>query len=245
MIQDLHSHTYYSFCGKDCPEEVIEKAIEGGIHVLGICDHCYGIAHRREGTVFLNEEKSLLDYQRAVNAYHDHIRCVSEKYKNEIRTLVGIEIPTINKPHLIFPKEVDISFFDYCLIEHIDRDDTVAPDLFAFISEHSFPKVGIAHTDLFSYLKKGGKDPLSFFSRLKEHGIFWEMNVNFDSVHKYRVLPYVAETLESRSRVEILKKSGVSLSVGFDGHRIADYLPEKVIECCEKITSLSLPLVNI
>ena len=24
MIQDLHSHTYYSFCGKDRPEEIVE-----------------------------------------------------------------------------------------------------------------------------------------------------------------------------------------------------------------------------
>ncbi len=245
MIQDLHSHTYYSFCGKDRPEEVIEKAIEGGIKTLGICDHCYGIAHRREGTLFSNEEKSLLDYQRAVNAYHDHIRCVSEKYKNQIRTLVGIEIPTINKPHLIFPKEVDVSFFDYCLIEHIDRSDSVVQDLFAFLSERRFPKTGIAHTDLFGYLEKNGKDPLSFFSQLKEHGIFWEMNVNYDSVHKYRLLPYVPETLENPFKVEILKKSGVELSVGFDGHRIADYLPEKVIHCCEKIKSLGLPLVNL
>lgn len=26
MIQDLHSHTYYSFCGKDSPE-TIKKAV--------------------------------------------------------------------------------------------------------------------------------------------------------------------------------------------------------------------------
>ena len=245
MIQDLHSHTYYSFCGKDRPEEVIEKAIEGGISLLGICDHCYGIAHRREGTVYSNEEKSLLDYQRAVNAYFEHISLIREKYKNEIRILVGIEIPTINKPHLIFPKEVDVSFFDYCLIEHIDRSDSIAKDLFPFLAEYSLPKTGIAHTDLFSYLEKEGKDPLDFFFKLKEKGIFWEMNVNFDSVHKYRILPYVSETLEDKTCVEILKKSGVDLSVGFDGHRVSDYLPERVIECCEKIERLNLPLVNL
>ena len=31
MIQDLHSHTYYSFCGKDNPESIINAAINGGI----------------------------------------------------------------------------------------------------------------------------------------------------------------------------------------------------------------------
>ena len=44
MIQDLHAHTYYSFCSKDRPETVIETAIAGGIQQLGICDHNYGVA---------------------------------------------------------------------------------------------------------------------------------------------------------------------------------------------------------
>lgn len=30
MIQDLHSHTYYSFCGKDSPETIVEAAIAVG-----------------------------------------------------------------------------------------------------------------------------------------------------------------------------------------------------------------------
>ncbi len=29
MIQDLHSHTYYSFCGRDTPESIVEAAIAG------------------------------------------------------------------------------------------------------------------------------------------------------------------------------------------------------------------------
>lgn len=43
MIQDLHSHTYYSFCGNDSPEKVIEVAIAGNIEMLGITDHNCGI----------------------------------------------------------------------------------------------------------------------------------------------------------------------------------------------------------
>ena len=42
MIQDLHSHTYYSFCGMDRPETVIEAAIAGGIELFGISDHAHG-----------------------------------------------------------------------------------------------------------------------------------------------------------------------------------------------------------
>ena len=29
MIQDLHSHTYYSFCGGDKPEDIVEAAMAG------------------------------------------------------------------------------------------------------------------------------------------------------------------------------------------------------------------------
>ena len=43
MIQDLHAHTYYSFCGKDDPCEVVEAAIAGGIELFGICDPHHGI----------------------------------------------------------------------------------------------------------------------------------------------------------------------------------------------------------
>ncbi len=48
MIQDLHSHTYYSYCGKDSPEAVIKNAIANGIELMGISDHycCQGDGSR-------------------------------------------------------------------------------------------------------------------------------------------------------------------------------------------------------
>ena len=45
MIQDIHSHTKYSFCAHDTPEKMIETAIKAGIEVYGICDHNYGIGY--------------------------------------------------------------------------------------------------------------------------------------------------------------------------------------------------------
>ena len=38
MLQDLHSHTYYSFCGKDTPETIVEAAIAGGLDTFGTCE---------------------------------------------------------------------------------------------------------------------------------------------------------------------------------------------------------------
>ena len=74
MIQDLHSHTYYSFCGKDSPEAIVEAAISGGIELFGICDHNYGVgfghktAYKLPVDVFPNEYD-----RRMLKKYYDHI----------------------------------------------------------------------------------------------------------------------------------------------------------------------------
>lgn len=46
IIVDLHSHTKYSHCGRDEPEELVKKMIEKGVRYLGITDHNYGIRGR-------------------------------------------------------------------------------------------------------------------------------------------------------------------------------------------------------
>ena len=82
MIQDLHSHTYYSFCGKDAPTVVIETAIAGGIEMLGISDHSYGIFMSRNELA--RESQKEKDIQRAIDAYADHILLLKEKYASKI-----------------------------------------------------------------------------------------------------------------------------------------------------------------
>ena len=77
MIQDLHSHTYYSLCGKDTPEELIEAAIAGGIEVLGISDHNYGVAGERYDTICPRNDKRIKDYKRSLQRYYDHIQAVA------------------------------------------------------------------------------------------------------------------------------------------------------------------------
>ncbi len=127
---------------------------------------------------------------------------------------------------------VDYSVFDYCLLEHIDNQNTVISDLVSLAEGLGCP-VGIAHTDMFAYCEKKGLDPLSFFTALAEHHIFWEMNVNYDSIHGYREHKYVTEFLQNEEQQHIVKASGIRLSVGFDGHKVEDYLPQRVIRMNE------------
>ena len=77
---------------------------------------------------------------------------------------------------------------------------------------------------------------------MAEQNIFWEMNVNYDSIHKYRKHEYVRRFFGDEEQQAIIRESGVRLSVGFDGHRLEDYLPERVEKYCKKITELGIKL---
>lgn len=245
MIQDLHSHTYYSFCGKDSPATVIEAAIEGGIELFGICDHNYGVGFGSYGAYESPIEIVPNRYDpETLRKYYDDISALKEKYADKIRLLCGIEIATdSSRVKAPLPQDADVSFFDYCLIESLARDDsTTGGDLFSFAKRCGCKNVGIAHTDMFSFIALLGEDPRHYFKRMAEENIFWEMNVSYDSIHNYREHEYMLEFFRNEEQQAIIRESGVRLSVGFDGHRVEDYLPERVADYCHKITSLGIKL---
>ena len=240
MIQDLHSHTYYSFCGADRPEDVVEAAIAGGIELFGICDHNYGIGFSRHD-VF---SSAALDfgqgYGRNLTRYYDHINLIKEKYADKIQLLRGIEVATLKDGRFALPESVDISFFDYCLIENLDWAETYTEgDIFSFAKRCKCP-AGVAHTDLFAHAEKLGIAPYDYFSRMAEEGIFWEMNVSFDSIHKFREHGYMLRFFEDEEQQDIIRRSGVRLSVGFDGHRCNEYKPDRVADYCRRIEKMGI-----
>lgn len=245
MYQDLHSHTYYSFCGKDAPEAIVEAAIAGGLELFGITDHNYGIGYGRQD-IFQHPCAPELheDYGRTLRRYYDHIDLIRDKYADRIRVLRGIELCTFSdKEHERFtlPDSADISYFDYCLIENLDSRSTITGgDLFAYAKRCGTPAVGVAHTDLFAHIAARGEDAYDYFSRMAENNIFWEMNVSYDSIHNYRVHSYMTHFFESPEQQEIVRRSGVQVSVGFDGHRVEDYLPDRVREYCDRLVALGI-----
>ena len=240
MIQDLHSHTYYSFCGKDRPEEIVEAAIAGGVELFGITDHNYGIGHGRYDVFQSQAEDLAKDYGRNLIRYYDHINLIKEKYAGQIQILRGIEICSLNQGRLSLPEGEDISFYDYCLLENLDSDLSVTGgDLFTYAKRLGCP-VGIAHTDLFTFIEKKGWDPEEYFARMAKENIFWEMNVSYDSIHNYREHYYMLEFFRNKRQQEIVRNSGVKLSIGFDGHRVEDYLPERVVKYNQKIADMGI-----
>lgn len=202
-VFDIHSHTRYSFCGRDDPQLLLDTAVENGIRLFGICDHNYGIGKRKA-------------------EYLQVMRQLATDNRDRIRLLVGIEIATIPANYDI-TEPAEIADYDYCLIEHITQDESlVGGDLFGFAEKLGI-RCGIAHTDMFAYCDKYGYAYHAFFSEMARRGIFWEMNVSYDSIHRYREHPYVQDFLSDPAKQAILRETGVPISVGFDGHRCEDY----------------------
>lgn len=222
-IQDLHSHTRYSDCGRDEPRAMIEAAIAGGITDFGITDHNYGIGDD-------------------LSEYCDELTLLREEYKDRISLYLGIEISTY--PHQLPGEGCELGRLDYCLMEHLQNDLCLVEDIVEFTKEIPIP-CGIAHTDMFDYCLKRGLEPLAFFKRLGENGIFWEMNVNYDSIHGWREHSYVLEFMNNKEQQEIIKNSGICLSVGFDGHRLEDYDPQRVKQMNDFLRELEIPIFQL
>ena len=244
MIQDLHAHTYYSFCSKDKPEKVVETAILSGVDMLGFCDHNYGIGYARTDLCYNRGPGLNDDYGLTLRRYYDHMCSVREKYKNKIKILCGIELRTsLTEDAYAFPKTADISFFDFCLVENVGEENSyINGDIFSFAKRCACP-MGIAHTDMFAFIKQQGEDPYRYFRKMAEHGIFWEMNVNMDSLHSFKTHGYVTEFFKNKEQQEIVKKSGVRLSVGFDGHIAREYKAAKVKTACKLIKDMGIHLI--
>ncbi len=207
-VVDLHSHTYYSHCSRDNPHDLVVAAIQAGVDVLGINDHDYGIADRKA-------------------QYEQEIRALAEQYKEKIQILCGIEVATT--PNLYDADLADcIQGYDYCLIEHLLLPNgMVGDDVFSFCRKLNIP-CGIAHTDLFAYCDQHGFAYKDFFEKMAKMGIFWEMNVNYDSIHSFREHEYVKQFFANEEKMAIVRKAGVVISVGFDSHKCEEYDASRV-----------------
>ncbi len=244
MLQDLHAHTYYSFDCNDTPEKVIETAIASGITLLGISDHNHGVGLARKQACYNQGTNLNTDYDQALLRYYDHIKLLKEKYAKKIKILCGIEIATvIGKDNYALPNRTDVSFFDYCLVEGLDKPNSITNgDIFSF-AKRCGCVMGIAHTDLFGFLEKQAIDPYRYFKKMAENGIFWELNVNFDSSHEFKAHDYVTEFFKNKHQQEIVKKSGVKLSIGFDSHIIREYKPVRLQTAHKLVKDMGIKLI--
>ncbi len=216
ILFDLHNHSNHSRDAKDSCEDIVKNAIASQLDCIGITDHNYWI------TGHFDEELSELFLLR-------------EKYKNEIKVLCGMEVSFLH-PDGIDP--ASLAGYDYCLLEYFIDAGVPFEQVCEFASK--FPcRVGLAHVDIFSYAEGREEQILSMMAK---HNIFWEMNVNYDTIHGHREHKYCKDFMTSPYQQEMIKKYGIQLSVGFDTHDLSDYDADRVKNMCRFISENNFPI---
>lgn len=226
-VIDLHSHTCFSMDAIDEPRQTVENAISCGLTTFGITDHHYW---------FLDREAE----------YQDCLLDLQEYYKDRITVLCGIELATYPSERVekeIHPERLDR--LDFAIVEHLDAPGTMGVEgLLSYRDRFPIP-MGIAHTDLFAYAQRVGTPIGTLLESLAKKDIFWEMNVNYDTIHGHREHGYVLRFWEDAEQQRIVRESGISLSVGFDCHNWVDYDVERVRRACAFIQENDLSLVDV
>ncbi len=91
--------------------------------MFGITDHVCGIGYGSYEAYEYGEVPSNDEYQRRIDEYRNAIGALQEKYKAQIQILLGIEIAmTQFNPRSHLPNGIDVSEFDYCLLEHLSSE---------------------------------------------------------------------------------------------------------------------------
>ncbi len=210
---DLHNHTTFSYDGMNTCEEIIENAIKNSISVIGITDHQFSINN--------------------IDEYINKINQCKEKYKNKITVKCGIEIGLRPKPDnfVSFNKKG----LDYCIFECLDSDNDITMDLFEFLEWtrlFNMPK-GLAHTDIF---KLSDKYHVNMIKLMKQYDIFWEINTSGNYNYYY-------DFITSFNKQQLIKKSGLKLSIGSDTHYIRDLNISKIRSVHTLISGLGNPII--
>ena len=67
--------------------------------------------------------------------------------------------------------------------------------------------------------------------------------MNYDSLHGFHIHEYVTDFFKDKTQQDIVKKSGVKLSVGFDSHRINEYKADRVKTANKLIKDMGIKLM--
>lgn len=207
-IMDIHNHTIWSD-GVGTVDEIIENAINNKVDIIGISDHFNTIKCNSVLTAKLEQYVKSLEKKK-------------EKYKDKIEVLAGIEI-CMNKDwceldRLPYDK---LNKLDYVLFEYIDwfPSSVNLKELKNYVDKFTCKK-GLAHTDIFSLIKKYGIN--NVINKIKEYDLFWEINVN----KGYGYFDYIIMNKEKPEVIEVfnkLKKNKIKITVGSDTHSLYYY----------------------
>ena len=143
--------------------------------------------------------------------YFEYLCYCRRRYEGKIKLLFGLEIGTRPKPNDFLASASE--YFDYVLFESLDSP--TAMDFYEFMEWQRLFKCrrGLAHTDVFRLSERYGIDVLGEMCR---NDIFWELNVSGN-------YPYYYDFLTNPNKREIIRRSGISVSIGSDTHSVEEY----------------------
>jgi histidinol phosphatase-like PHP family hydrolase len=200
--QNLHNHTLFSD-GAFLPEELIRRAIDTGIEVLGISDHFY--------TTKIYEQT---DYDTWINSwwprYVYSIACLKEYFADEIELLAAVEIDsspgrTVGDLSRL-PWNDFTQKLDYILFEYVGEDCVggLPFEQIGNLREHYEKDIILAHANLDYLHQTIGIE--NFIAALKRYDLTLE-------------IPAGRRNQWYWEQFDPALLQGVKLSIGSDTHR--------------------------
>ncbi|WP_457561570.1 histidinol-phosphatase [Caminibacter pacificus] len=137
---DLHNHTPLCNHAEGTPDEYIQEAIKKGIKIYGFADHAP-----------MNFDPQYRMEFSDMQTYEKEIKNLKEKYKNDIKILLGYEVDFTPKKYL--DKRVLNADVDY-LIGSVHFLDNWGFDNPEFIKEWDKRDVDDVYKEYFKYIKE-------------------------------------------------------------------------------------------
>lgn len=198
---NLHNHTQYSD-GWHTPEEVVQRAWQGGLRQVAITDHLM--------TDKVPKPLTLDGFER----YHRNLLALKEMYAGRMQVLAGVEIDSNPERCDLEGLPFDlINRLDLVLFEYVNDDWNGGSRIFELdrlLSKLVVP-CGLCHTDLEKVF--GGISPSDLANLLQSYNLFVEANT---AVLYQRDGRQFYEHAERHFRAF---KGKVKVSVGTDAHR--------------------------
>ena len=233
---NLHTHTSRCFHAVGCDEEYVLTAIKNGVKILGFSDHC----PMDQYTVYTDRMKL-----NELDEYIQSIQSLKEKYKDQIKILVGLECEYIPEYKDMYPKF--LKKVDYLILgQHFNRFDQ--KDFTAFITHEDVQvmeeyvttamKTGyftyVAHPDYFLYLfdkyPQEGKHAIEHIAKCsKELNIPLEINLKGRAKGKKMIDGKMDYRYPNSQNFEIIAKHHAPVLFGLDCHNpktFDDFYPE-------------------
>ncbi len=165
-----------------------------------------------------------------LSEYFMYIQRCKIKYADKIKALCGLEIGTRPAPPEALVSATER--FDYVLFESLDNPN--AMDFYEFLEwQRQFRcRKGLAHTDIFALGERYGLDIIKV---LRDNNIFWELNTSGNYIYYY-------DFLTNKKKRQIIKESGLAMSVGSDTHRVEEYRLKQIRRANELLQELNIPL---